>query len=136
MDMCVSRLLGRSPELLFSGCSGSVQCHALPSFILTVPLQPVPPLTINPMVSTSLLYCSPNHFPNSYKSKKQLEEEKGEEGKGEEKSMPLVPLLCARAGTVLGTLHVLTHLTLTITTGERYYYHPHFVNEEIEAQGC
>lgn len=88
------------------------------------------------MVSTSLLYCSPNHFPNSHKRKKQLEEEKGEEGKGEEESMPLVPLLCASAGTLLGTLHVLTHLMLTITTGERYYYHPHFVNEEIEAQGC
>lgn len=57
-------------------------------------------------------------------------------GRGEEESMPLVPLLCASAGTLLGTLHVLTHLMLTITTGERYYYHPHFVNEEIEAQGC
>lgn len=45
--------------------------------------------------------------------------------------MPTECLLCARAGIVLSTLRVLSHLILTVTLGGKYYYHPHFVDEEM-----
>lgn len=37
-------------------------------------------------------------------------------------------------GTVLRTLHMLTHLVLTTTSSGRYYYHLHFLDGKTETQ--
>lgn len=120
----------------FHAMLSSILFHQSPC-VTPAPQQPARPLTIYAVFSISLPCCSPNRFPNQHQEK----EEEGRGGGGGRGGRgggahPHRPLTLCRAGTVLGASHALTHLILTVTTGERYYYHPHFVNEEIEAQGC